>query len=76
LANLSITLSEETMARLQALAAEFGCSEAEFAAESIEQWLESVDDLRIAEDRLDKIRDGHSSSYTLKEVERELGLAD
>ena len=38
--------------------------------------LEDLEDLYMAEQRLIEIRAGRSKTYTLEEVERELGVAD
>jgi hypothetical protein len=40
------------------------------------QRLEDLGDLRIAEERLTNLKNGQSRTYSLEEVERELGLVD
>ena len=38
--------------------------------------LQDLDDYQIAQQRLDDLKAGRSRTYTLDEVERDLGLAD
>jgi predicted DNA-binding protein len=40
------------------------------------QHVEDIEDLRIAERRLIELRAGHSTTHSLDDVERELGLVD
>jgi RHH-type rel operon transcriptional repressor/antitoxin RelB len=44
--------------------------------ESIRQYLDDIEDLYIAEQRLIDLRSGKSKTYSLEEVEKELGLED
>ena len=46
------------------------------SGDQLEAHLEEIEDIYIAEKRLIDLRAGRSRSYTLDEVERELGLAD
>ena len=47
-----------------------------YAREAILEHLDELEDLCLAEQRLLDNRAGRSRTYTLEEVERELGLAD
>ena len=47
-----------------------------YAREAILEHLDELEDLYLAEQRLIDNRAGRSRTYTLEEVERELGLAD
>ena len=47
-----------------------------YAREAILEHLDELEDLYLAEQRLINNRAGRSRTYTLEEVERELGLAD
>jgi RHH-type rel operon transcriptional repressor/antitoxin RelB len=38
--------------------------------------LEDIEDLKIAEQRLIEVRAGRSTTHSLQDVERDLGLAD
>lgn len=44
--------------------------------EDIQEHIDDLEDLCIAEQRLIEIRAGRSKTYTLEEVEQHLGLAD
>ncbi|WP_374693382.1 TraY domain-containing protein [Acidithiobacillus sp. AMEEHan] len=63
-------------ARLEALAKATGRSKTFYAREAILEHLDDLEDLYLAEQRLIDLREGRSRSYTLDEVERDLGLAD
>ncbi|SCN46985.1 Helix-turn-helix protein, CopG [methanotrophic endosymbiont of Bathymodiolus azoricus (Menez Gwen)] len=44
--------------------------------QAIKEHLDNLEDLYLAEQRLIENRAGRSKTYTLDEVERDLGLAD
>ena len=69
---LSITLDPVIEQRLAELAKQRGKSEAEYARELIEESIEDLEDLRIAEDRYATI----GRTVTLEEAQKELGLDD
>ncbi len=73
---LAIRLPAEVESRLEALAKATGRSKTFYAREAILEHLEDLEDLYLAEQRLIDIRAGRSCTYTLEEVERDLGLAD
>lgn len=73
---LAIRLPPEVEARLEALAKATGRTKTFHAREAILEYLDDLEDLHLAEQRLSDIRAGHSRTYTLDEVERDLGLAD
>lgn len=73
---ISIQLPEEIDARLQALSSSTGRAKSDYILEAIQEHLEDLEDIYIAEQRLSDLRAGRSHTYTLEEVERELGLAD
>ena len=72
----SVRLPEEVERRLEALAAETGRTKAFYIREAILEYLEDMEDVFLAEKRLEDLRTGRSRTYTLEEVERSLGLAD
>jgi RHH-type rel operon transcriptional repressor/antitoxin RelB len=76
MATLSIRLPEDLQVRLRAVSEHSGQSESETVLEAIQQRIEDMEDIRVAEERLAELRAGRSRTYTLEEVERELGLAD
>ncbi|MGC8491983.1 MAG: type II toxin-antitoxin system RelB family antitoxin [Syntrophobacteraceae bacterium] len=72
----SVRLPEEAERRLDALARNTGRSKAFYIREAILEHLDDLEDIYLAEKRLEDLRAGRSRTYTLEEVERELGLAD
>ncbi len=73
---VSIRLSKDIEERLNKLSKLTGRSKTYYIKESIEQHLDEIEDLYLAEQRLIDLRSGKSKTYTLKEVEKELGLED
>jgi len=71
----SVRLSEEAEERLTALAQSTGRSKAYYIREAIMEHLDDLEDIYLAEKRLQDLRAGKSRTYTLEEVERESGLA-
>ncbi|TSE25957.1 TraY domain protein [Tepidimonas thermarum] len=73
---LAIRLPADVEARLEALARATGRTKTFYAREAILEHLDDLEDLYLAEQRLIDIRAGRGRTYTLEEVERDLGLAD
>jgi RHH-type rel operon transcriptional repressor/antitoxin RelB len=73
---ISIRLPDAISERLQKLADRTGRTKTFYVVEAIQGHLEEIEDIYIAEKRLIDLRSGRSRTYTLEEVERELGLAD
>jgi RHH-type rel operon transcriptional repressor/antitoxin RelB len=73
---LSIRLPSDVETRLQNLATLTGRSKTFYVTEAILEHLDDLEDLYLAEQRLLDNRAGKSKTYSLDEVERELGLAD
>lgn len=73
---ISLRLPEDVEARLKNLAAQTGRSKTFYAIEAICEHIDDLEDLYLAEQRLIELRAGRSRTYTLEEVERDLGLAD
>jgi RHH-type rel operon transcriptional repressor/antitoxin RelB len=73
---ISIRLPADLSDRLQKLAKRTGRSKTFYVVEAIQGHLEEIEDIYIAEKRLIDLRSGRSRTYTLDEVERELGMAD
>ncbi len=76
MASVSLRLPDEVTQRLESLAALTGRSKTFYMVEAIREHIDDLEDLYLAEQRLIDIRAGRSRTYTLDEVERELGLAD
>ena len=73
---LAIRLPSDIEERLEHLAKATGRTKTYYAREAILEHLDDLEDLYLAEQRLIDHRAGRSQTYTLEEVERELGLAD
>jgi RHH-type rel operon transcriptional repressor/antitoxin RelB len=73
---VSVRLPDDVAKRLNQLAALTGRSASFFINEAILEHLDDLEDVYLAEKRLEDIRAGRSKTYTLEEVERDLGLAD
>lgn len=72
---LAIRLPAEVEHRLEALAAATGRTKTFYAREAILEHLDDLEDIYLAERRLEDLRAGRSQMFTLEEVERGLGLA-
>lgn len=73
---LAIRLPAEVESRLDALAKATGRTKTFYAREAILEYLDDMEDIYLAEQRLADIRAGRSRVHSLDEVERDLGLAD
>ncbi|HEX3661092.1 MAG TPA: DUF6290 family protein [Acidobacteriaceae bacterium] len=71
---LAIRLPEDIEKRLDRLAKRSGRTKTWYAREAILRHIEELEDLQIAEERLRALKEGRSRTYTLEEIERELGL--
>ena len=74
--SLQVVLPDDAIARITALAAEAGRSPDTFLTETILDYLEDLEDVTLAEARLNDLRIGKARTHSLDEVERDLGLAD
>ena len=73
---LALRLPEDIETRLDKLAKATGRTKSFYAREAILEHLADLEDLYLAEKRLDKVRTGKSKTYSLNAVEQELGLAN
>ena len=73
---ISLRLPEDLSTRLQTLAANTGRTKTYYVIEAIKEHIADLEDLYLAEKRLADNLAGRSKTYSLDEVERELGLAD
>jgi RHH-type rel operon transcriptional repressor/antitoxin RelB len=73
---LAIRLPPEIEERLNALAKATGRSKTWYVREAILEYLDDLEDVYLAERRLEDIRAGRSRTFSLEEVERALGLDD
>lgn len=72
----AVRLPDETYERLQALAARTGRTATYYIREAIEEHLEELEDVYLAEQSLERVKRGEERTHSLDEVERDLGLAD
>lgn len=73
---LAIRLPEEIESRLEALAKATGRTKTYYAREAILEHLDDLEDIYLAEKRLEDIRSGREKTIPFEQVERNLGLAD
>jgi RHH-type rel operon transcriptional repressor/antitoxin RelB len=73
---LAVRLPTEIEERLEKLAKTTGRTKTYYVRQAILEYLDDLEDLYLAEQRLIDLRAGRSRTYTLEEVERDLGLAD
>ncbi len=73
---LAIRLPKEIEARLEALAAATGRTKTFYAREAILEYIEDLEDLYLAEQRLIEIRAGRIETIPLEDVMKKYGLAD
>lgn len=73
---LAIRLPAEIELRLENLAKSTGRTKTFYAREAILEYLEDMEDLYMAEQRMAEIKAGLSKAYTLDEVKSRLGFAD
>ncbi len=70
---LAIRLPQEVEQRLDSLSRLTGRTKTYYAREAIIEHLDTLEELYLAESELEKIRAG-AKTYSIKEVEQELGL--
>ena len=73
---LTIRLPQEIEDRLNTLATATGRSKSYYVREAILEHLDDMEDVYLAERRLEDIRAGRSDTIPLEEVMKEYGLED
>ena len=73
---LSARLSSDMEPRLETLAKETHRTKSFYVREAIERSLEDIEDIYLAEKRLENLHAGKSRVHSLADVERDLDLAD
>ena len=76
MSSVSLRLPDEVSERLANIAALTGRSKTFYMVEAIQEHLDDLEDLYLAEQTLIEVRAGRCKTYSLEEVERSLGLAD
>ena len=74
--SVSLRLPEDLSRRLNSLAAQTGRSKTFYMLEAIKQHLDELEDLYLADQRLQDVRAGRSMTHSLDDVERTIGLED
>ena len=72
----AVRLPDETYDRLQSLAARTGRTATFYIREAIEEKLQDLEDLYLAEEIMRRRAEGESRTYSLEEIGRDLGLDD
>ena len=72
----AVRLPDELNERLALLAKRTGRTVSYYMREAIEEHLDDLEDIYLAGQTLERLRRGEERTYTLDEVEQELGLAD
>lgn len=73
---LAIRLPAEIEQRLAALAASTGRSKTFYAREAILEYLDDLEDIYLAESRLNELHIGKSRTFSLEDVRAQLELED
>jgi RHH-type rel operon transcriptional repressor/antitoxin RelB len=73
---LGVRIPAELNARLDILSKETGRNKSFYVREALSEYIADMEDIYLAEKRLEDLRAGRSSTMTLAEVEKALGLAD
>jgi RHH-type rel operon transcriptional repressor/antitoxin RelB len=73
---LAIRLPEEIERRLAALAKRTGRTKTYYARAAILEYLDDLEDIYLADRVMEQLEAGEIRTYSLEDVERELGLAD
>ena len=72
----AVRLPDETYERLQALAERTGRTATFYIREAVEEKLQDLEDLYLAEEVMRQRARGESKTYSLEEMGRELGVDD
>jgi RHH-type transcriptional regulator, rel operon repressor / antitoxin RelB len=73
---VSVQLPEEVVARLNVLASRSGRSTESYVADAVLEHLDDLDDVALAEQRLEEIRAGRSEPIPLEDVMKRYGMED
>ena len=73
---LALRLPKEIERRLEALARRTGRSKSFYAREAILEHLDDLEAAYLSDEILQRVETGQEQTYTLDELERELGLED
>lgn len=74
--SVSLRLPDDLSQRLNNLAEKTGRSKTFYMVEAIKTHIDDLEDLYLAEQRLQDVRAGRSATHSLDDVESHLGLED
>ena len=74
MSRVAFHLPDAVSQRLQKLAARTGRSETEYMIEAIREYLDDLEDVQIAEQRLKEIHEGKAQTVPLEKVMKDHGL--
>ena len=72
----SIRLDDEIEQRLERLSSETGRTKAFYLRELIERGLDDLEDYYLGLEVMERLRKGEEHTFTIDEVEKDLGLGD
>jgi len=73
---INFRADDELDARLDRLARLTGRTKTFYVREAVEAHLEDLEDIYLADRVMDRLDRGEEATYSLEDVERDLGLAD
>lgn len=76
LKSMTVRIEEELNDRLENLANETKRTKSFYVLEALTKSIDDIEDIYLAEKRLEDVRAGRSRTFTLEEVEDRLGLDD
>ena len=76
MSRVAFHLPDAVSQRLHKLAARTGRSETEYMIEAIREYLDDLQDVHIAEQRLKEIHEGRAQTVPLEKVMKDHGLED
>lgn len=72
----SLRIPDEMNSRLMALAKETGRSKAFYILKAVDEYLDDLEDIYLADQVIEGIREGKVKIHSAKEVEERLGLGN
>lgn len=72
----AVRLPDELNERLMLLARRTGRTASYYLREALEEYIDEMEDIYLAEQTLARVRRGEERTYSLDEVEQDLGLAN
>lgn len=76
MSQLAVRLPDDLSERLEILAAKTRRSKAFYVKEALRCALDDLEDIYLADARMEDLRAGRSATHSLEEVARDLGLED